>query len=91
MNIWNVSTPYEVVDSMTMTAILLHNTEASKAIISNMEYTVSVEDKCDNVLQDVSKTREFPDVSSDKMSNKENLVEEFCLSTIQDIEVDKSI
>ena len=36
-----------------------------------MDYTVSAEDKSDMVAIDSSKTREFPDVSFDKMSDKE--------------------
>ena len=49
------------------------------------------EDTSDLVAIDSSKTREFPDVSFDKMSDKENLREEICQSKIQDIEIDESI
>ena len=35
----------EVVDPLTMTDTLFFNTEASQAILSNMDCTVSVEDK----------------------------------------------
>ena len=80
----------EVVDSMTMTATLLHDTEASKAIMSNMEYTVSVEDKNDNVLLDVSKTREFPDVLSDKVATKFSLYNRFTTITFEEKDSIKS-
>ena len=36
-------------------------------------------------------TRELPDILSDKMLDKENLQEVFCLSNIQNIEVNESI
>ena len=35
---------FEVVDSPTMTPALLHETEASKAMLSNMDYTMLAED-----------------------------------------------
>ena len=35
----------EVVDSLSMTATLLNDTEAAQAIMSNMDCTVLVEDK----------------------------------------------
>ena len=50
-----------------MTATSLGNTEASKAIISSMDNKVLAEDKGDFDVLDISKTREFPYVSSDKM------------------------
>ena len=78
----------EVVDSPTMTPALLHETETCKAMMSKMDCTMSAEDKSDMVAIDSSKTREFPDVSFDKMSDKENLIEEICPSKIQDIEID---
>ena len=45
----------EVVDSLTMTAALLHDTEASKAFMPNMDYTISIKDKSDNVPLDTSR------------------------------------
>ena len=38
---------FKVVNSPTMTPALLHDTEASKAMESNVEQTVSAEDKSD--------------------------------------------
>ena len=78
----------EVVDAPMMTSALLYDTEASKAMISNMDQTVSAEDKSDMSAVDSSKTREFPDVLFDKRLNKENLTEEIQSSTIQSIEID---
>ena len=75
----------------TMTPALLHDTEASKAMMSNMEHTVSAKNKSDISSIDSSKTRESPDVSFDKMLNKENLAEEVHSSIMQDIEIDDSI
>ena len=37
----------EVVDTPTMTPALLNNTEASKAMMSNMDHAVPAEDKSD--------------------------------------------
>ena len=46
----------EVLDSPTMTHALLHDTEASKAMTSDLGYTVSAEDKSDMVAIYSSKT-----------------------------------
>ena len=46
-----------------------------------MDLAVSAENKSDMGAIDSSKTRDFPDVSFDKMSNKENLIEEVRPST----------
>ena len=78
-------------DTPTMTPALLNDTDASKAMMSNMDLAVPAEDKSDMGAIDSSKTREFPDVSFDKMSNKENLTEEVRPSMMQDIEIDESI
>ena len=61
-------------------------TEATKALKSSADNTVSVEAKCEDATLDFSRTREFSGVSSDKKSDKENQREIFCPSTTQDIE-----
>ena len=43
------------------------------------------------IATDSSRTREFPDVSFDERSNKEDLTETVCPSIMQDIEIDESI
>ena len=67
------------------------NTEAIKAIKSNMDNTVWVEAEGEVATLDIFKTREFPGVSSDKKSDKENLRDIYCPSNIRDIEVNESI
>ena len=81
----------EVVDSPTMTPALLYDTEASIAMTSNMDHTVTAGHKSDMGAIDSSKTREFPDVLFDKMLNKENVIEEVHPSIMQDIEIDAAI
>ena len=53
----------EVVETLSMTSTFLNDTEASKPITSNMDNTVPVEDKSDNATINISRSREFPDVS----------------------------
>ena len=80
----------QVLENFLMSSTSFENTEAFKAINSNMDYTVSVEAKGDPATLDISRTREFPEFSSDKMLHKENQREIFCLSNNQDIVVDES-
>ena len=61
----------EVAESLMMTSALLNDTKASKAVTSNMDYTVPAEDKSDTIAIDSSKTRQFPDVLFDKITDKE--------------------
>ena len=63
----------EVVQVLSLISTSLKNTEASKAIKSKMDRTVLVEAQGDIAPLDISKTREFPEVLSDKMLGKENL------------------
>ena len=58
----------------------------------NIDYTALVEAKGDIAILDISRTtgREFPEVSFDKMLDKENLREGFCPSNNQNIVVDES-
>ena len=74
-----------------MTPALLHDTEAYKAMESNLDHTVPAKNRNDVSAIDSYKTREFPNVSFDKRLNKENLTEEIQSSTIQSIEIDESI
>ena len=67
----------EVVRNLSMSSTSLENTEAFKAIKSNMDYTVSAEAKSDIATLDISRTREFPKVLSDNKSDKENQREVF--------------
>ena len=60
----------EVVDSPTMTPALLYDTEATIAMTSNMDHTVTAENKSDMGAIDSSKTREFPDVFFGKILAK---------------------
>ena len=57
----------KVVEFLLMTSTALENTEASKATLSKMDSTVSVETKGDIATLVISKTGEFPNVLSDKM------------------------
>ena len=61
---------FEVMGTTNITTNLTSDTEASKALVSNLDQTVSIENKSD---EDLSKTRESPDVSFDNELNKENL------------------
>ena len=53
-----------------VTTNLASDTEASKAIVPNLDQTVSVKNKSDEKDEDLSKTRDSPDVSFDNESNK---------------------
>ena len=61
---------FEVMATTNVTANLASDTEACKALVSNLDQTVSIENKSD---EDFSKTRESPDVSFDNESNKDIL------------------
>ena len=60
----------EVVDIFLPMSEMLFDTDTSKDMTSNMDQTVSAEDKSDTIAIDSSKTREFPDVSLDNVSSK---------------------
>ena len=61
---------FEVMVTTNVSTNLASDTEASKAILSNLDQIVSAENKSD---EDLSKTRESPDVSFDNELNKENM------------------
>ena len=64
-------------------------TEDAETVKSNLDNTVSVESKVEDATSDFSRTREFPEVLSNKMLDIDNH-EVFCPSTVQDIEIDDS-
>ena len=51
----------EVVDIFLRTSKLLFDTDTSKVMTSNVDQTVSAEDKSDNIAINSSYTRKFPD------------------------------
>ena len=69
-------TPTEVVDMLSVTPVLSHDTESSKTMVSNLDQSVSTEPKSDERNKDTSKTKETPDVLVDNESNEEGLIEE---------------
>ena len=69
-------TPTEVVDVLSVTPVLLHDTESSNTMVSNLDHSVSTEPKSDERKEDTSKTKETPDVLVDNESNEEGLIEE---------------
>ena len=79
---WNLTSPGLVwlPYLKAWTPALLYNTEASKAMMSNLDQTVSTEDNSNTNAIDSSKTREFPNVRFDNESSKENLEETIRLS-----------
>ena len=83
---------FEVMATTNVTANLASDTEASKAIVSNLDQTVSVKNKSDEKDEDFSKTRESPDVSFDNESNKESLTKEDDSSAVmQNTKTDETI
>ena len=70
----------EVVDMSAPNSDLLHDTGASETMTSNVDQTVSSENKSDANAIDSSKTREFPNVLFDNVSSKKNLEETSRLS-----------
>ena len=81
----------EVVDLPTMTPILLHDTEAFKAMESNLDHTVPAKNRSGMSVIESSKTREFLDATFDNRLNEENLTGESYPSISQNIKFDKSI
>ena len=81
----------EVVDLLPMTPVLLKDTEASKATMSNLDHSVQAKNKSGICGIDASKTRESLDVSFDKKLNKEDLTETVHPSTMQNMKVDEPI
>ena len=67
-------TPTEVVDMLSVTPVLSHNTESSKTMVSNLDQSVSTEPKSDERNKDTSKTKETPDVLVDNESTEEGLI-----------------
>ena len=83
---------FEVMDTTVITTNLASDTETSKAIVSNLDQTVSDESKSDEKDVDLSKTRESPDVSFDNESNKESLTKEDDSSAVmQNTKTDETI
>ena len=68
--------PTEVVDMLSVTPVLSHNTESFKTMVSNLDQSVSTEPKSDERNKDTSKTKETPDALVDNESNEKGLIAE---------------